>query len=143
MEAHMRAVLMLALLMGISQWAQAQDADIPAQGQLLPVAGVDLGIADDETYRRPNSWSELETDGVGESHASILVPAVEKVMADGLSGPASRPGMSIAWRNAAQIEEVEVRVRNLGSEPAEGRLSVDVFDELGAILLHLEPPEEL
>jgi hypothetical protein len=49
--------------------------------------------------------------------------------------------VSIAWRNANQIEEVEVRVINLGTDPGEGKISVDVVDATGKILLHLTPPE--
>jgi hypothetical protein len=94
-------------------------------------AGVDLGIADDETYGRPISWAMATPDGVPEPEARLA-----------MSGPSSRPGVSIAWRNAQQIEEVEVRVRNLGSEPGEGRVWVDILDFEGVMLLHLEPPED-
>jgi hypothetical protein len=38
---------------------------------------------------------------------------------------------------------VEIRVRNLGTEPGEGRVWVVILDETGALLLRLEPPEEL
>jgi hypothetical protein len=95
--------------------------------------GVNLGIADDETFKRPNSWSELKRP-LGET---------ERLLLGDSTGPASRPGMSIAWRNANQIEEVEVRVRNLGDQPGEGRVFVDVLDETGKVLLHLEPPDEM
>ena len=37
---------------------------------------------------------------------------------------------------------VAVRVRNLGSEAGEGRIGVDILDEYGKVLLHLEPPDE-
>ncbi|MHB0955688.1 MAG: hypothetical protein ACYC0X_04845 [Pirellulaceae bacterium] len=93
------------------------------------IAGVDLGISDDETFKRPNSWSKLEN---GKS---------ELIYAEAQT-PSSRPGISIAWRNANQVEEVEVRVQNLGDEPGEGRLFVDVLDKTGKVLLHLEPPDE-
>jgi hypothetical protein len=93
---------------------------------------VNLGIGDDDTYKRPNSWSK---------NTNPLSPAEKVLLADG-SGPASRPGMSIAWRNANQVEEVEVRVRNLGSDAGEGRVYVDVLDEYGKVLLHLDPPDE-
>jgi hypothetical protein len=93
---------------------------------------VDLGIADDETFKRPNSWSQLPKK---------LAPT-EAILAGDASGPASRPGMSIAWRNAEQVEEVEVRVQNLGNEAGEGKVYVDVLDETGKILLHLEPPDD-
>lgn len=93
---------------------------------------VNLGIGDDDTYKRPNSWSKNITP---------LSPNERILAADG-TGPASRAGLSIAWRNANQVEEVEVRVRNLGSEPGEGRLSVDILDEYGRVLLHLDPPDE-
>jgi hypothetical protein len=101
-------------------------------GEVTEVSGVDLGITDDETYKRPNSWAE---------HRNELLPTERLLLADH-SGPASRPGVSIAWRNAAQIEEVEVRVRNRGDEPGEGRVSVDILDEWGRVLLHLEPPDD-
>jgi hypothetical protein len=95
-------------------------------------ADVDLGIADDETFKRPNSWSKLP-------HKRT---PIETVLDTDGAGPASRPGISIAWRNAEQVEEVEVRVRNLGSDPGEGRVYVDVLDERGKLLLHLDPPED-
>jgi hypothetical protein len=94
---------------------------------------VNLGIADDETFKRPNSWSQL-------NHP--LTPNAQ-ILAGDLTGPASRPGMSIAWRNARQVEEVEVKVRNLGAAPGEGRVSVDILSETGKVLLHLEPPPEM
>ena len=86
------------------------------------MAGPDLTIGDDEIYRRPNSWSQNQQ------------PSPNYALA------ASRPGVSIAWRNANQIEEVEVRVVNLGNESGSGRLSVDVVDAEGRVLLHLTPP---
>lgn len=104
---------------------------VPSQSAPRPVQGVDLGIGDDETYKRPNSWSLRPTS---QNDGIILTDA---------DGAASRPGVSIAWRNARQVEEVEVRVRNLGTDAGEGRVFVDVFDESGARLLHLEPPDEL
>lgn len=112
-----------------------------AQGSLgaLPKSsarGVDLGIADDETFARPNSW------GMNERANKTRLASTERVLKGDFSGPASRPGISIAWRNAAQVEEVEVRVRNLGDQPGEGRVSVVVSDEEGRTLLSLQPPDE-
>lgn len=89
------------------------------------MAEVDLAIGDDEVYRRPNAWSD-----------NVLKPADEWA-----TSTVSRPGMSIAWRNANQVEEVEVRVLNLGNDPGEGRISVDIVDATGRILLSLSPPE--
>ena len=43
---------------------------------------VDLGIADDETFKRPNSWSQLPKK---------LAPT-ETLLAGDATGPASRPG---------------------------------------------------
>lgn len=100
---------------------------------ILCSADVDLGIADDETYKRPNAWSQNETSP--HPSARILLSDAVRV--------GSRPGVSIAWRNANQVEEVEVRVVNKGDEAGEGRVYVDVLDESGKQLLHLEPPEEL
>jgi hypothetical protein len=94
---------------------------------------VNLGIADDETLKRPNSWSQLH---------NRLTPHAE-ILAGDTTGPASRPAMSIAWRNARQVEEVEVKVRNLGTDAGEGSVAVDILDETGRVLLHLEPPPEL
>lgn len=98
----------------------------------LRAADVNLGIADEETYKRPVAWSGIFRP---------TSPVEALLLGDGI-GPASRPAMSIAWRNAAQIEEVEVRIRNLGKDAGEGRVSVDVLDETGKVLLHLEPPDE-
>lgn len=101
-----------------------------------PIQGVDLGIADDETFGRPNSW------GMNQFAPETRLAATERVLRGDFSGPASRPGISIAWRNAAQVEEVEVRVRNLGNQPAEGRVYVVIVDEEGKTLLLLQPPDE-
>jgi hypothetical protein len=87
-------------------------------------AGADLAIGDDEVYHRPNSWSKNELGS----------PPPFKYAA-------SRTGVSIAWRNADQVEEVEVRVVNLGDKSGDGRVSVDVVDAQGHILLSLNPPE--
>lgn len=87
------------------------------------MAAPDLAIGDDEVYQRPNSWSDA---------------------ADALKRyafPASRAGVSIAWRNADQVEEVEVRVVNLGDQVGSGRISVDVVDADGQVLLRLSPPQ--
>ncbi|MGH0218494.1 hypothetical protein NKY68_00195 [Sinorhizobium meliloti] len=140
MKILMPSVIAAIVALSVS-YPLAREADIPAQSELSPVNGVDLGIADDETFRRPNSWSKLQNRGTKYAEAPVL--GTERLLGGGLSGPASRPGMSIAWRNAAQIEEVEVRVRNLGNTAGEGKLWVDVTDDEGAILLHLEPPEEM
>jgi hypothetical protein len=83
----------------------------------------DLAIGDDEVYQRPNSWSDAAD------------------VATRYAFPASRSGVSIAWRNADQVEEVEVRVVNLGDEPGSGKVQVDVVDADGRILLHLTPPD--
>ncbi|WP_313952765.1 hypothetical protein [Accumulibacter sp.] len=102
-----------------------------------PVEGVDLGIADDETFSRPSSWG-MNDDYTPETRLA----ATERVLSNDFNGPSSRPGISIAWRNAAQVEEVEVRVRNLGNKPGEGRIYVVVLDEEGLPLLSLQPPDE-
>lgn len=91
------------------------------------IASVDLAISDDEVYRRPNAWSENKSQN--DTTVQWAASAV------------SRPGVSIAWRNANQVEEVEVRVVNFGDEPGEGRISVHVVDATGKILLTLTPPE--
>lgn len=85
-------------------------------------AAADLAIGDDEVYRRPNAWSQNENGLRDYAHA------------------ASRTGVSIAWRNANQIEEVEVRVINLGDVEGRGRLSVDIVDAEGRVLLSLTAP---
>lgn len=108
--------------------------------KLMVVHGVDLGIADDETFSRPNSWA-LKNNRLDDKRRLSLLPT-ETILGGGFSGPASRPGISIAWRNAAQVEEVEVRVRNLGDQPGVGRIFVNILDAGGAVLLKLEPPDE-
>ncbi|TQV88701.1 hypothetical protein [Aliikangiella coralliicola] len=96
-------------------------------------ASVDLAIADDETYKRPNAWAQ-----------NLVSPhSNSKVLLTNANHVSSRPGVSIAWRNANQVEEVEVRVLNFGDEPSMAKVYVDIVDESGAQLLHLEPPEEL
>jgi hypothetical protein len=94
---------------------------------------VDLRISDDETFKRPNSWS-LEKQGNTGNNELLFAEA---------GAPASRAGISIAWRNANQVEEVEVRVQNYGEEAGTGKVYVDVLDEFGNGLLHLEPPDEM
>ena len=114
--------------------------EVLSKKNLIAVSGVDLGIADDETFSRPNSWA-LKNNSVP-SKAGLNTWPNEIILGGGFSGPASRPGISIAWRNAAQVEEVEVRVRNLGKTPGIGRIFVNILDGSGAVLLKLEPPEE-
>ena len=94
-------------------------------------AGVNLRISDDETFKRPNAWSSTFDPGDRD----------EKLFAE--TTPLSRPGISIAWRNANQVEEVEVRVQNVGDRPGIGRVHVTVVDAEGAPLLDLRPPEEM
>jgi hypothetical protein len=101
-------------------------------GARVVTGAVDLRISDDETYKRPNSWS-LSRPPADSQQGFLFAEA---------AAARSRPGISIAWRNANQIEEVEVRVQNTGDQPGEGRVSVDVLDEAGQPLLHLEPPDE-
>lgn len=91
------------------------------------VKGVDLGIGDDRIYGRPVSWSKVEPL----KREGMLATVVE-----------SRPGVFIAWRNTNLIEEVEVRVRNLGTEEGRGEVFVDILDEEGKVLIHLEPPAD-
>lgn len=89
--------------------------------------GVDVGIGDDRIYGRPVSWSL----GRPFQREGMLATISE-----------SRAGVFIAWRNTNLIEEVEVRVRNLGRDAARASVFVDVLDEEGNTLIHLEPPEE-
>lgn len=132
------------LLILPSRGRSADEKDIVSRNVLVEVKGVDLGIADDETFKRPNSWGKLETgDPTKFAGAEDSLLPTEVVLGGDFSGPASRPGMSIAWRNAAQVEEVEVRVRNLGDTAAEGRVWVDILDEEGKPILQLEPPDDM
>jgi hypothetical protein len=99
----------------------------PIERPRAAIPGVDLGIGDDRLYGRPVSWSQrapLPREG-------MLATIVE-----------SRPGVFIAWRNTNLVEEVEVRVRNRGTQEGRGRVFVDILDEEGKLLLHLEPPPE-
>lgn len=52
--------------------------------------------------------------------------------------PAERPGILIAWRNTALVEETEVRVRNLGTEAGTGKVWVDLLDAEHTVL-HSKP----
>jgi hypothetical protein len=56
MRARMASIVFLLSLAG-SAFAAEEKVLVP-QGQLAPVKGVDLGIADDEDIRQPNSWGE-------------------------------------------------------------------------------------
>lgn len=128
-------VLLIVLSAACTPAYRAPAASIEARiipSTIVPVSGVDLGISDDETYKRPNSWAKNQQP---------LLPTERLLLGEG-TGAASRPGVSIAWRNALQVEEVEVRIRNLGDQPGEGRVWVDVLSESGELLLHLEPPDD-
>ncbi|UGY16773.1 hypothetical protein HAP48_0004325 [Bradyrhizobium septentrionale] len=143
MEATLRNCLfVLGLFTLIAPAHSAQEKSLLKQDQLRVIPGVDLGIADDETFRRPNSWGDLNSSKTKFASEEKLLPT-ERLLGGLHSGPASRPGLSIAWRNAAQVEEIEVRVRNLGNQPGEGRVWVDVLGESGNRILRLEPPDEL
>lgn len=133
----MQTIVGVTFLLGIT-CGQCLAASENMLGHLpeSPAQGVDLGIADDETFARPNSW------GMNDVAPQTRLAATERVLRGNFSGPASRPGISIAWRNAAQVEEVEVRVRNLGDQPGEGRVYVLILDDEGRTLLSLQPPDE-
>ena len=135
----LRFVLALCVLI-VQPWSAHCAPTVLSKQNSIAVHGVDLGIADDETFSRPNSWALK--NNVTPSKQELRIWPNEIVLDGGLSGPASRPGISIAWRNAAQVEEVEVRVRNLGDQPGVGRVFVNVLDGNGKFLLKLEPPDE-
>ncbi|TCA01026.1 hypothetical protein [Rhizobium leguminosarum] len=134
----------VTLLASSTTGVSADEQPIVSRSELSEVKGVDLGIADDETFKRPNSWGKLEEKGSTKyAEAKEFLLPTEVVLGGEFSGPASRPGMSIAWRNAAQVEEVEVRVRNLGDTAAEARVWVDILDEEGKSILQLAPPDDM
>lgn len=100
-----------------------------AGGHGSPRKGADLGIADDRVYGRPVSWSQRPPTAGGTEQESAALTE-------------SRPGVFIAWRNTRLVEEVEVRVRNRGTVEGTGEVFVDVLDERGKVLIHLEPPPD-
>ena len=57
------------------------------------------------------------------------------------SGDSHRPNILVAWRNTERILEVEVLVRNKGSEPGRGSLVLDLCDQEGNSLSSTEPVE--
>jgi len=94
-----------------------------------PSSGIDLGIADDQMYRRPLAWS---------THPPLHADA-DRTIRPFKDNEESRPGVFIAWRNTELVEEVEVRVRNLGDREGQAQVAVDIVDNVGNIELHLEP----
>lgn len=73
---------------------------------------VDLGIGD-ESRGRPQIRADLDQNNY------------------------NRPAILIAWRNTAQILEVEVLVTNKGKDQGQGRVHVDVLDEYGKPLARM------
>jgi hypothetical protein len=73
---------------------------------------VDLGIGD-ESRGRPN------------------------IRADADQVNYNRPAILIAWRNTAQILEVEVLVTNKGLDQGQGKVHVEVLDEYGRMLARM------
>lgn len=49
----------------------------------------------------------------------------------------NRPAILIAWRNTAQILEVEVLVRNLGSDQGQGKVHIEILDEYGRSMVQM------
>lgn len=137
----MRKALCLLAILSITACAVKSGSIRPETDDTVPVKlnpvrieiqekeieGVDLGIGDDRLYGRPVSWSQNEPI----KREGMLASIAE-----------SRPGVFIAWRNTKLVEEVEVRVRNLGNKEGRGEVYVDVLDEEGRLLLHLEPPQD-
>jgi hypothetical protein len=75
---------------------------------------VDLGIGD-ESRGRPNIRADAEQFNY------------------------NRPAILIAWRNTAQVLEVEVLVTNLGVDQGKGQVHVEVVDEYGKTLARMPP----
>jgi hypothetical protein len=129
----------LGVAVGLMTAAQALSAQAHT-GPLTPepirlasvaVDGVDLGIADDHMYRRPIVWSTHPPDK----------PEGNEKVGYFREGEEARPGIFIAWRNTELVEEVEVRVRNLGNQEGRGEVSIDIINDGGQVELHLEPLE--
>lgn len=78
---------------------------------------VDLGIGD-ESRGRPNIRAELDQNNY------------------------NRPAILIAWRNTAQILEVEVLITNKGKDQGRGKVHVEVLDEYGKILARMPSSDE-
>jgi hypothetical protein len=133
--------MLLAMLLAVDAFLAVQQASLmratvslkaePIQIADKALDGVDLGIADDHMYRRPVVWSTHPPYKPAEPNKKDL--GFFKRQEE------TRPAIFIAWRNTDLIEEVEVRLRNLGSEEGRGEVSVDILDEEGRIELHLEP----
>jgi hypothetical protein len=56
-------------------------------------------------------------------------------------GDSHRPNILVAWRNSERILEVEVLVRNLGSQAGRGKLVLELCDQQGKTLHSTEPTE--
>src|SRR6267154_1385500 len=57
----------------------------------------------------------------------------------GRGADSHRPNILVAWRNTERILEVEVLVRNRGSEPGRGSLVLDLCDNEGKSLYSTKP----
>jgi hypothetical protein len=98
----------ITLLLVFPIWLQ--ESVVPGPLAVAAEPDVDLGIAD-ESSGRPN----LRADG----------------------GIYDRPGILIAWRNTAQILEVEVLVRNLGKDQGLGKVHMEILDEFGRSMVRM------
>ncbi len=66
------------------------------------------------------------------------VPGLARPGLDAIARPPARPGILVAWRNTERILETEVRVRNLGTQTARARLTVEILDAEHRVL-HSRP----
>ena len=86
---------------------------------------VDLGIGD-ESRGRPNIRADI--NGATYNVATTF------------GATYNRPAILIAWRNTAQILEVEVLVVNNGRDQGQGRVHIEVLDEYGKTLARMPTP---
>lgn len=94
----------------------------------------------------------LATDGgalAATDQATVTTPYVDLGIGDESTGRPNlradnalynRPAILIAWRNTAQVLEVEVLVRNLGNDQGQGKVHMEILDEYGTSLVRMPEP---
>ena len=105
-------VLLAALVLLTSAGANFPVRALTNETPDVTERNVDLGIGD-ETRGRPQIRADLDQNNY------------------------NRPAILIAWRNTAQILEVEVLITNKGKDQGQGRVHVDVLDEYGKTLARM------
>lgn len=115
-------VIALTTLFFVGRSPLLSAAESSQQSVTSPSREVDLGIGD-ESRGRPNIRADV--NGLNYNTASTYGATYD------------RPAILIAWRNTAQILEVEVLVVNNGRDQGQGKVHIEVLDEYGKTLARM------